>query len=124
MSERITKWKQAQEALQASHILLEEDLCRDCISRAYYAMFNAATAFLTSEGYEAETHKGVLVLLDKHFVKTGQIPVELTQTLRQAFEARQLADYSEDPVPQSDAEEIVRRAEHFLKQIRIHMNRE
>lgn len=123
MSDRVTKWEQAREALRASQVLLEESLYRDCVSRAYYAMFDAAQAFLNSEGHEAKTHKGVLVLLDKHFVKKGHIPAELTQSLRQTFEARQLADYGEDPVPPSDAEEIVHRAERFLKQIRTHKGR-
>ena len=37
MSGKKPKWDQAQEALQASRVLLEEGLYRDCISRAYYA---------------------------------------------------------------------------------------
>ena len=46
MSGKKPKWDQAQEALQASRVLLEEGLYRDCISRAYYAMFDAAQALL------------------------------------------------------------------------------
>ena len=124
MSGKKPKRDQAQEALQASRVLLEEGLYRDCISRAYYAMFDAAQALLKSDGYEAGTHKGVLVLLDKHYVKENRMPAEVSQTLRQAFDARQLADYSEDPVPRSDAEDAVQHAERFLERIREHLDRE
>lgn len=44
MSETDPRWTQAEDALYASRVLLDEGLYRDCVSRAYYAMFNAAQA--------------------------------------------------------------------------------
>lgn len=92
--------------------------------RAYYAMFNAAKTLLQADGHEAETHKGTLVLLDKHYVKEEKIDPDITQTLRQAFDVRQLADYSEEPVSPSEAEQIVQQADAFLPQIAAYTNRD
>ena len=124
MSETDPRWTQAEDALYASRVLLDEGLYRDCVSRAYYAMFNAAQALLHADGYDPETHKGTLVLLDKHYVKDGRMAAQITQTLRQAFDLRQLADYSENPVSPSEAVEMVETAEAFLERIQEHMGGE
>jgi len=79
---------------------------------------------LHADGYDPETHKGTLVLLDKHYVKDGRMAAQITQTLRQAFDLRQLADYSENPVSPSEAVEMVETAEAFLERIQEHMGGE
>ncbi|MEX2706693.1 MAG: HEPN domain-containing protein [Candidatus Freyrarchaeum guaymaensis] len=42
-----------------------------CVSRCYYAMFFLAEAVLLTKGLRASSHKGVISLFGKHFVKTG-----------------------------------------------------
>jgi uncharacterized protein (UPF0332 family) len=51
----------AQDNLRLSHL-------RVAVSRAYYAMFYAALALLTSLGKGASKHSGALALFDQLFV--------------------------------------------------------
>ncbi|MCK4293643.1 MAG: HEPN domain-containing protein, partial [Planctomycetes bacterium] len=42
-----------------------------CVSRCYYAMFFVAEAALLTKNLSVSSHKGVISLFGKHFVKTG-----------------------------------------------------
>ena len=46
------------------------------VTRAYYAMFYAASALLVSEGIARSKHSGVHAAFGQHFVKTGLIETE------------------------------------------------
>lgn len=122
MNEHQSKWEQAQQALEASRLLLEADLYRDSISRAYYAMFDAAQTLLRSAGHRTKTHKGVHVLLDKHFVKEDILPEWMSTSIRNAYDMRQLADYSEKQVSRKDAEDVLQNAESFVQTVRDMLN--
>lgn len=124
MSEVETKRQHARESLQAADILIDAGLYRDSVSRSYYAMFSAAQALLIAHNLTPRTHKGTHVLLDKHFVKTGRLPTRVSRTLRQAFDARQLADYSDESPSQSHAEELFVAAEDFVAQVAHHLTME
>jgi len=62
--------EQAQEALEAAQILLDQRKYRSSLSRAYYGMFYSVLALLASGGLQATKHTGVISLFDKEFVKT------------------------------------------------------
>lgn len=92
------------------------------VNRAYYAMFYAALALLTSIGRGASKHGGVIALFDQHFVKSGILPREMSKWLHKAFDLRQIGDYREFIVLTEDqaeeglrwAKDFVARAEEFL----------
>ena len=88
------------------------------VNRSYYAMFYAALALLATIGEETSKHSGVMSLFDRHFIKTGVLPKEMSRFLHSAFDMRQTADY-EDRAEISDsmAEQIYKFAEAFVDSI-------
>jgi uncharacterized protein (UPF0332 family) len=52
-----------------------------------------AEALLASEGLSYSTHKGVISAFGEKFVKTGRLPAETHQWLREAFDQRIIGDY-------------------------------
>jgi len=111
--------QRARETLRDAQLLHErEGSLWSVINRAYYAMFYAALALLTSIGEGASRHSGVLALFDQHFVKPGHIPNELSKALHKAFELRQIGDYRELVTPdQEQGKEILALADDFVRQI-------
>jgi uncharacterized protein (UPF0332 family) len=91
------------EDLETAEFLYSSQRYRSCISRAYYAMYYASQALLLSEGIETSTHRGVIKLINLHFVKTGRINSNISKILSDTYDLRQSGDYSTDFV----ADEIV-----------------
>lgn len=87
-------------------------------SRAYYAMFYGALALLLTKNMGSSKHTGVLALIDREFVHTNIIPVEVSMILRDAFNERQKSDYSEFvPVSEQRTEEILANTRKFFEYI-------
>jgi hypothetical protein len=51
--------------------LLDNNLIRPSVNRAYYAMFYAVLALLAQGKQENSKHSGAIALFDKDFVKLG-----------------------------------------------------
>lgn len=92
-------------------------------SRAYYAMFYAASAMLADRGLTMSRHSGVSGKFGELFAKTGELPVHLHRWLIEAFEARQVADYAVlSHVTPTDADLHVRRAREFVAAVRQYLS--
>ncbi len=63
------------------------------INRAYYAMFYAALALLSTIGQETSKHSGMMALFDEHFIKPKILPKERGKFLHRAFDMRHMGDY-------------------------------
>ncbi|MBI5179081.1 MAG: HEPN domain-containing protein [Nitrospinae bacterium] len=91
----------------------------DCVSRAYYAMFHAATAALVSRGIERSSHKGIISAFGETFVKNGIIEKRFHEYMRKAFDARSLSDYFPDPsLEDIHPDEILASAKSFVEKCR------
>jgi uncharacterized protein (UPF0332 family) len=111
------RMSQARETLRAARVLFTSGHYRDCVNRAYYAMFYAGLGLLASRLIGASKHSGVLSLFGEHFVKTGRFSMEAGRHLRMAFELRQKSDYREDFCPTLEqTQEVVAQAEDFLEE--------
>lgn len=67
-------------------------------------------------------HTGVISLFDTEFVIKGIFPKELSKNFHKAFELRQRSDYKViKPVTSDRAEEILRKAEHFLESVKPYL---
>jgi len=89
--------QRARETLGDAHLLCDrKGSLWSVINRAYYAMFYAVLALLTSVGKGASKHSGVLTLFDEHFIKSDQLPREMSKAIHKAFELRQIGDYRVD----------------------------
>ena len=107
------------EDLDTAELLHKSQRYRSCISRAYYAMYYISQALLLSESIDTSTHRGVIKLINLHFVKTGRIASNISKLLSDTYDLRQSGDYETDFV----ADEIVANraitdAKKFIAEIR------
>jgi uncharacterized protein (UPF0332 family) len=89
-----SRLEQADDALNAARILLEQHSVRAAVNRAYYAMFYAVLALLALRKQETSKHSGVISLFDREFVRPGVFSRDLSQWLHRAFRQRLAADYA------------------------------
>ena len=82
----------ARQDLQAVEINIQNDLYNVAVSRAYYAMFYAATALLKSKAVERHKHSGIVAAFGEHFVKPGLFEAKFSRMLIRAFESRNDTD--------------------------------
>jgi len=110
--------KDAHESLEAARVLLENGFYRDAISRAYYAMFYAASALLRAKGVVTKSHRGVIAKFGLEFVNTGIVEKYYAKALSLAETSRERADYDPTYRPsEEEAESIVEDAERFIERV-------
>lgn len=85
--------RRSRQALHAARVLLDAGDVEDSINRIYYAAFYVASAALHVAGEQTRTHSGLVDRFWVRFVKTGRIEPDVAHALREAFRARQRADY-------------------------------
>lgn len=79
-------------------------------------MFHATKALIRLEGKEAKTHKGLIIIFGKEFVKTGDLEKELGGRLHRMEEKREEAEYDYDFLgTEEKAKEALRTAKDFVK---------
>jgi uncharacterized protein (UPF0332 family) len=120
----IYRLEQADESLEAARTLLDKDLIRPSVNRAYYAMFYAVLALLAQGKKETSKHSGAIALFDKDFVKQGIFEKDYSRWLHDAFDLRQRSDYTANyhPSPQ-DAESTLNNAETFVEKVKDVLSR-
>ena len=105
--------------LEDADLLLRNGSRRSAANRAYYAVFHAARALLTTKGLEARKHAGVRSFLDREFVRTGQLDRSMSETYHDLFDWRTDADYRDFlDVPADIAPDLVARARTFVATVR------
>jgi uncharacterized protein (UPF0332 family) len=108
--------EKAVRSLQAARLLNQEGLAEFAVSRAYYAMFYVAEAFLEGEELSFSKHSAVIAAFGQHFARTGRVPVEFHRYLISSEQIRLRADYNIEPnLTQADAAQLMTRAEEFLE---------
>lgn len=113
------RMERARQTLQAAQLLDDDNAdTASVVNRAYYAMFYAALAMLTTVGEETSKHSGVMALFDRHFIKTGVLPKEMGKFLHMAFDMRQTADYEDKAeISQEVSRQILEFAKEFVGSI-------
>ena len=103
-------------SLDAAGRLLRDGDHDFAASRAYYAMFYHSEALLLSEGFEADSHAGVIALLHREFVRTGKLDHAQAAALERAWKERgQADDEAGTEFTEARARQSVERAEAFLR---------
>lgn len=88
-------------------------------------MFFAVEAILLTKELFVSSHKGIINLFGRYFVKTGIFPRSMGRDLNRAFEKRQLGDYEFTFVfSEEEAEEIILNAKNFLNGIVNYLTKE
>jgi uncharacterized protein (UPF0332 family) len=115
--------KQADDAVRAAHILLDQGFLRDAVNRSYYGMFYAVLALLVTKQLGTSKHQGALSLFDREFVRTGVFDKELSAWLHKAFEMHLDADYKElVAIPHEEVQKTLHQAETFVSRVKAYLN--
>jgi uncharacterized protein (UPF0332 family) len=84
-------------------------------SRAYYAMFYVATAFLEGEGLTYAKHSAVIAKFGELFARPGRVPTQYHRYLLDAERTRLKADYDTAlSISEAEAEQIIVKGEEIL----------
>jgi uncharacterized protein (UPF0332 family) len=111
--------ERAEQAVNAARKLASDGYNDFAASRAYYAVFYAASALLLHEGLEFSKHSGVIAAIHQRFIKTGRLDKEFGKNLNWLFELRSIGDYGVTVhVPKTDAEKAISAAMSFLQKVR------
>lgn len=114
----------AKQDLQAVEVNLKNELYTVAISRAYYAMFYAASALLKSIGVERSKHAGIVSAFGEYFVKPDLIDAKFSRMLIRAFESRNDTDYDVHFVVDAElARKRFQDAQEFVEQIETYLRR-
>jgi uncharacterized protein (UPF0332 family) len=109
----------ADTCLREARALYDAALPYGAASRAYYAVFHAASALLLSVGLEVRTHKGVVSLLGEHFVRPGRISSRMGRLVSRMQRDREDADYAPGAVfTREEAGQMIAEAAAFLAEAR------
>jgi uncharacterized protein len=117
--EVVELWQRAQEALRATRTLLAAGFSDFAAARAYYAAFYAASALLLAEGKVFRSHRGVVALIHRDYVRTGRLPLDMGRILSTLSDLRSVGDYG-GAAHVSDAEANIAliESQQFLEAIR------
>jgi len=110
----------ATDSLDAAELLLLGGYPGIAASRAYYAMFYVAEAFLLQQGQEYRKHAGVVSAFGRDVAKVGIVPQIFHRYLIDGQTARSLADYRGDPLTADEAQLQTDRAREMLAFARQH----
>ena len=116
--------EKAVERLRVAEKLFRDGDYEDAVSRAYYGMYHAARAVLSTVNVFPRTHEGVVSEFGRKFVLTGVFPKELGRNLADAKAARETYEYSVTAtVGKSEAEAILSNAQRFVSAIKKHLKK-
>ncbi len=116
--------EKAVERLKVARKLFCDGNYEDAVSRAYYAMYHAALAALSTVNVFPKTHEGVVSEFGKKFVLTGIFSKELGKNLADAKAARETYEYSVTAtVEKLEAEAILLNAQEFVDTIRKYIEK-
>ena len=117
--EIVELWQRAQEALRATGILLAAGFSDFAAARAYHAAFYAASALLLVEGKTFRSHRGVIALLHRDYVRPGRLSMDMGRILSTLSDLRSVGDYGGAAhVSHAEATVALREAHQFLEAIR------
>lgn len=104
----------ARESLAAKH-LLKGGFSAFAASRAYYAMFYVAQAFLEGDGMAFSKHSGTIGAFGQYFAHVGRVPQELHGVLIAAEKLRLTSDYGDmHSITDEQAKAQIAHAEEFV----------
>ncbi|HEX6387421.1 MAG TPA: HEPN domain-containing protein [Anaerolineae bacterium] len=107
----------ARQVLETGKLVMAHEDYITAVNRAYYAIFYAANALLTTKGLERSKHSGVIAAFRQHFVKTGVIEPEFSRFYGAAMDERHAADYELEPLNRDSASRHLENAERFVTRI-------
>ncbi len=110
--------RKAHRTLSAARALRRKGYAEDAVSRAYYAMFHAARAFLIRRGILRHKHSAVIAAFGQTAVRSGRVSGATFRLLTRVFETRNTADHDAawEPAPE-EVDEVLSEAARFIKAV-------
>jgi uncharacterized protein (UPF0332 family) len=109
--------RRAEPSLRSSRNLLDDGDHDFAVSRAYYAMFYAATAALLARGVQRSRHSGVIAAFGQELVKSGEFTAQDQRALQATLQDRSEGDYAGVFPSREKAERRLNEAEGFVRQV-------
>ena len=79
--------------MRTARLILKDEDFASAVNRAYYAVFYAANAALSTQNIERRKHTGAISEFRLRFIKTGLIEREYSAFYGDTMDARQDSDY-------------------------------
>ncbi|MCR5454780.1 MAG: HEPN domain-containing protein [Bacteroidales bacterium] len=98
-------WERCISALADADAAIESGRWNNAANRSYYAVFYAVSSLFVKDGYPIKSHRGAKNVLNKQYVITGKISVELAHFFAELETIRDEADY--DVFFQATKEEVL-----------------
>ena len=99
-------------------ILMQHKFYNNAIARLYYSCFYATQALLLLKNFIPKTHKGVIALLNEHFVKPGLFDQDKAAFFSRLFNERIEDDYNEFLIMDEDeVTEFIEPAKEYVAYI-------
>jgi len=115
----------AQQMLQVADHNLADGFYASAINRAYYAIFYAANALLTTKGLSRSKHSAVIATFRQHFIKPGLIEDEYSDTYGRVMANRHVSDYEIQLTIEPDvAQDDLQDARRFVERVERHLRQE
>lgn len=115
------RFEKAQEALASSKHNLDFDL-KTSLNRSYYAILYATRALLAADGLDAVSHRGLFIVFNKEYVKTGIFNKRFSEILKEASLIRDKSDYKDFYIVSKDeAKQQIENAEEFLSGVSTYL---
>lgn len=109
-----SEWRRAERSLATAALLVSTDP-ESSASRAYYAVFHAASALFALRRQTFTKHTALRAAVHKDLVKTGEWAVELGKDFDNVLFLRDTGDYgSLERLTNADAEQAVDAAKRIL----------
>ena len=115
--------ERSEQFLQVAEALSKLKYWDDVISRAYYAMFHAATAVLHNINIQRFSHHALIAAFGEHIAKMNLMDTKFHRYLLDAFSARSESDYF--PVSKASKEEalsMIKKAKEFISAAKEYLN--
>ncbi len=116
--------RRARRSLQSARNLLEDGDHDFAISRAYYAMFYAATAALLCRDITRTKHSGVIAAFGQHLVKSGAFTPAHQKMLQAAFRDRTAGEYAGAFPTREAVEHRIEEATQFVQAVEAFLGSE
>ena len=115
----------ADEMLQVAEHNLAEGFYSTAVNRAYYAVFYAANALLSTKGLSRGKLSGVVAAFRQYFVKPGLIEAEYGRIYGQLMDDRRGADYDLETIIEPERATVdVEHAHRFVARVRQYLQQE
>lgn len=110
--------QRARRTLRTARLAFDDRDYASAVNRAYYAIFYAANAALSTRNLERHKHTGVISEFRLQFIKTKRIEREYSAFYGDVMDARHSSDYDfMMGVEQERAESAIDEAERFVTRI-------